>query len=187
MRYELIVLSMIGIFVASLTAIFQNNVKKILAYSSVAQLGYMVLGVNLINAMGLSSAIVHMFNHAVIKAALFMVVGCMALRIGSVQLEDWRGAAKKMPWTCFAWALAGFGLIGVPLTAGFVSKWTLLLHWLAKRSGSLPLRWLSVRSSLLSMFGESWKCCILASLVKKLCKQRKLPFPCSFPPMDSLS
>lgn len=127
MRYELIVLSMIGIFVASLTAIFQNNVKKILAYSSVAQLGYMVLGVNLINAMGLSSAIVHMFNHAVIKAALFMVVGCFALRLGSVQLEDWRGAAKKMPWTSLAWALAGFGLIGVPLTAGFVSKWTLLL------------------------------------------------------------
>jgi multicomponent Na+:H+ antiporter subunit D len=127
MRYELILLSFLGIFIASLTAIFQNNVKKILAYSSVAQLGYMVLGVNLINVMGLSSAIVHMFNHAVIKAALFMVVGCMALRIGSVQLEDWRGAAKKMPWTSFAWALSGLGLIGVPLTAGFISKWTLLL------------------------------------------------------------
>jgi multicomponent Na+:H+ antiporter subunit D len=127
MRYELILLSFLGIFIASLTAIFQNNVKKILAYSSVAQLGYMVLGVNLINVMGLSSAIVHMFNHAVIKAALFMVVGCMALRLGSVQLEDWRGAAKKMPWTSFAWALSGLGLIGVPLTAGFISKWTLLL------------------------------------------------------------
>lgn len=127
MRYELILLSFLGIFTASLAAIFQSDVKKILAYSSVAQLGYMVLGVNLISAMGLSGAIVHMFNHAVIKGALFMVVGCFALRLGSVQLEDWRGAGKRLPWTSFAWVLAGLGLIGVPLTAGFISKWTLLL------------------------------------------------------------
>lgn len=127
MRYELILLSFFGIFAASLTAILQTDVKKILAYSSVAQLGYMVLGVNLINVMGLSGAIVHMFNHAVIKAALFMVVGCMAFRLGSVQLDDWKGAGKTLPWTSFAWVLAGFGLIGVPLTAGFISKWALLL------------------------------------------------------------
>jgi multicomponent Na+:H+ antiporter subunit D len=127
MRYELILLSFLGIFTASLAAIFQSDVKKILAYSSVAQLGYMVLGVNLISVMGLSGAIVHMFNHAVIKGALFMVVGCFALRLGSVQLEDWRGAGKRLPWTSFAWVLAGLGLIGVPLTAGFISKWTLLL------------------------------------------------------------
>jgi multicomponent Na+:H+ antiporter subunit D len=127
MRYELILLSFLGIFTASLAAIFQSDVKKILAYSSVAQLGYMVLGVNLISVMGLSGAIVHMFNHAVIKGALFMVVGCFALRLGSVQLKDWRGAGKRLPWTSFAWVLAGLGLIGVPLTAGFISKWTLLL------------------------------------------------------------
>jgi multicomponent Na+:H+ antiporter subunit D len=127
MRFELIVLSLVGIFAASLAAIYQTNVKKLLAYSSVAQLGYMVLGVNLINPNGLSGAIVHLFNHAIIKGALFMVVGCFAYRIGSVQLDDWRGAGRKMPLTSFAWVCGGLGLIGVPLTAGFVSKWMLLM------------------------------------------------------------
>jgi multicomponent Na+:H+ antiporter subunit D len=127
MRYELIVLSLVGIFAASLAAIYQTNVKRMLAYSSVAQLGYMVLGVNLINPSGLSGAIVHLFNHALIKGALFLVVGCFAVRIGSVQLDDWRGVGRKMPWTSFAWVIAGLGLIGIPLTAGFISKWMFLM------------------------------------------------------------
>lgn len=135
MRNELMLLSLFGVFSASIVAIFQSNVKKILAYSSVAQLGYMILGISLVSASGLSGAIVHMFNHALIKGALFMVVGCLALRLGSVQLEDWRGAGKVMPWSSLAWVVAGLGLIGVPLTAGFVSKWMLLMafiegqHW----------------------------------------------------------
>lgn len=122
----LMIFSLIGIFVASTAAIYQSNIKRLLAYSSVAQLGYMLLGVSFGNIDGLSAAIVHMFNHALIKGGLFMVVGCLALRIGSVKLNDLRGAGKTMPWTSFGWAIGGLGLIGVPLTAGFVSKWYLL-------------------------------------------------------------
>jgi multicomponent Na+:H+ antiporter subunit D len=67
-----------------------------------------------------------MFNHAIIKCGLFMVTGCFALRLGSVHLQDLRGAGKTMPWTSLAWVLGGLGLIGLPMTAGFVSKWLLL-------------------------------------------------------------
>ena len=130
----LMVFSLIGIFVASAAAIYQTDVKRLLAYSSVAQIGYMLLGISMANVGGLTAGITHMFNHALIKGGLFMVVGCFALRIGSVKLEDLRGAGKTMPLTSFAWVIGGLGLIGVPLTAGFVSKWLLLtsvieMHW----------------------------------------------------------
>ncbi|TWU23315.1 Na(+)/H(+) antiporter subunit D1 [Novipirellula galeiformis] len=131
----LMVMALVGIFAASIAAIFQDNVKRLLAYSSIAQIGYMLLGISMANHVGLTAGIVHMFNHALIKGGLFMVVGCFALRIGSVQIADWRGAGRTMPWTSFAWAIGGLGLIGVPLTAGFISKWLLLTaafdshHW----------------------------------------------------------
>lgn len=118
--------SLIGIFMASIAAIFQQDVKRRLAYSSIAQVGYMLLGISMANLDGLSAGIVHMFNHALIKGGLFMVVGCFVLRLRSAQLDDWKGAGRTMPWTSFAWVLGGLGLIGVPVTCGFISKWLLL-------------------------------------------------------------
>ncbi|TWU37809.1 Na(+)/H(+) antiporter subunit D [Novipirellula aureliae] len=126
LRTALMVLALVGIFAASTAAIFQENVKRLLAYSSIAQIGYILLGISMANQAGLTAGISHMFNHAIIKGGLFMVVGCFALQLGSVQLSDWRGAGRTMPWTSTAWAIGGLGLIGVPLTAGFVSKWLLL-------------------------------------------------------------
>ena len=64
-----------------------------------------------------------MFNHALMKGALFLAVGCIVLRLHSSRLEDMAGLGKRMPVTSFAFVLGGLGLIGVPLTAGFISKW----------------------------------------------------------------
>ena len=145
----LMVFSLIGIFVASIAAIYQTDVKRLLAYSSVAQIGYMLLGISMSNIDGLTAGIVHMFNHALIKGGLFMVVGCFALRLGSVKLDDLRGAGKTMPWTSFAWAIGGLGLIGVPLTGGFISKWLLLTA--ALKHDWLPVAVLMLISSLLAV------------------------------------
>lgn len=146
---ELMVFSLLGIFIASAAAIYQTDVKRLLAFSSVAQIGYMLLGVSMANVGGLTAGITHMFNHALIKGGLFMVVGCFALRIGSVKLDDLRGAGKTMPLTSFAWVIGGLGLIGVPMTAGFISKWLLLtavleLNW-------WPVAVLMLCSSLLAV------------------------------------
>lgn len=122
----LIPLAMVAIFSMSLVAIYQRDVKRLLAYSSVAQLGYMVLGIGLVSVAGLTAAVVHLFNHALMKAALFMAVGCVVYRIGSVRLDDWGGIGKQMPWTMGAFVGAGLSIIGVPLTVGFVSKWYLI-------------------------------------------------------------
>ena len=145
----LMIFSLIGIFVASTAAIYQTDIKRLLAYSSVAQIGYMLLGISMSNLDGLTAGIVHMFNHALIKGGLFMVVGCFALRLGSLKLEDLRGAGKTMPLTSFAWVIGGLGLIGVPMTAGFISKWLLLTA--ALEHNWWPVAVLMLLSSLLAV------------------------------------
>ena len=145
----LIPLSLIGIYVASLSAIYQTNVKRLLAYSSVAQIGYMMLGIGFVSITGLTGGIVHLFNHALMKAALFLAVGCAVLRLGSSDLTDWKGLGRRMPVTMAAFVLAGLSLIGVPLTVGFISKWYLILA--ALEAGWWPVALLALLSSLLAV------------------------------------
>jgi multicomponent Na+:H+ antiporter subunit D len=126
-HWVLLPLALIAVISASLTAIYQLNVKRLLAYSSVAQIGYMILGVSLASVTGLTAGLLHLFNHALIKGALFMAMGCVMYQVGSVRMEAMRGLGKKMPWTMAAFVLGGLSLIGVPGTVGFISKWYLVL------------------------------------------------------------
>ena len=146
---ELTILALFGIYVASGAAIFQTDVKRILAYSSVAQIGYMILGVSLDTPDGLAGGLVHLLNHAMIKGALFLGVAAVVYRIGSSRLEDWRGIGRTMPVTALAIAVAGLALIGVPLTCGFVTKWMLMTAMF--RAGHPMLAALMVGSSLLAV------------------------------------
>jgi multicomponent Na+:H+ antiporter subunit D len=119
-------LSLVAILAMSMVAIYQQNVKRLLAFSSVAQIGYMVLGISFGSVLGVTAGILHLFNHALMKGALFMAMGCVMYRVGSVRLDAMAGLGKKMPWTMAAFVLGGLSLIGVPLTVGFVSKWYLV-------------------------------------------------------------
>ena len=119
-------LAVVAILTMSLVAVYQDNVKRLLAYSSVAQIGYMVLGVSFASVLGVTAGILHLFNHALMKGALFMAMGCVMYRIGSVRLERMSGLGRAMPWTMAAFVVGGLSLIGVPLTVGFVSKWYLV-------------------------------------------------------------
>jgi multicomponent Na+:H+ antiporter subunit D len=123
----MIALSLAAMFIASLVAVYETNVKRMLAYSSVAQIGYITLGIGLANQAGLTGGLTHLFNHAIMKAALFLAIGAVVYRIGSCKLGDLAGIGRKMPFTMIAFAIAGFGLIGTPGTAGFISKWYLAI------------------------------------------------------------
>ncbi len=123
----LVALSVVGIFVTSLMAWTQSDAKRLLAYSSVAQIGYMVIGLALATAAGLTAAIIHLFNHALMKGALFLALGAVAYRIGSTRIEQMAGLGRVMPWTLSAFAIGGLSIIGIPLTAGFISKWYLIV------------------------------------------------------------
>ena len=145
----LMLLAVTAILVASLVAVFQDNVKRMLAYSSVAQIGYIILGISLASVDGVSAGMLHLFNHAVIKGALFLAMGCIFLRLGSVELRDMHGLARQMPWTMAAFVVGGLSLVGIPLTAGFISKWYLVSAVLAE--GYWPLAVLILVSSLLAL------------------------------------
>jgi multicomponent Na+:H+ antiporter subunit D len=116
----------IAALVCSFQAIFQADVRRMLAYSSVAQVGYMTLGLGMGTLIGLSAGLFHLFNHAVIKGALFMAVAIVAMQRGGTSLRHFEGTARQAPWTLAGFAIGGAGLIGVPLTAGFMSKWQLI-------------------------------------------------------------
>jgi len=125
-------LAVVAILAMSLVAIYQENVKRLLAFSSVAQIGYMVLGISFGSVVGVTAGIIHLFNHALMKGALFMAMGCVMYRVGSVRMEAMAGLGKKMPWTMAAFVGGGLSLIGVPATVGFVSKWYLVQAALAQ-------------------------------------------------------
>ncbi len=145
----LILLGSLGILVASLVAVYQDNVKRMLAYSSVAQVGYMVLGIGLASAAGVSAAILHLFNHALMKGALFLALGAVAYQMGRVRLKDFAGLGRSMPWTMAAIVVSGLSLIGVPGTAGFISKWYLVLAILEQ--DLWPLAMLVLVGSILAL------------------------------------
>src|SRR5690606_20759059 len=94
-----LVSALLAIFSGSIAAVYQSNVKRMLAWSSIAQIGYMILGISLISITGLLAGIIHLFNHALMKAALFMCMGCVFYRFNSVNLEDLKGIGRYMPWT----------------------------------------------------------------------------------------
>jgi len=147
--FVLLPLALTAIFTMSLVAIYQEDVKRLLAFSSVAQIGYMILGIAMVSVTGLTAGILHLFNHALIKAALFLAIGCVFYRIRSVQLQDLGGLGKEMPWTMAAFVGAGLSIIGVPLTVGFVSKWYLILGALEK--GWWPVALLVLITSLMAL------------------------------------
>lgn len=152
--FILMILGLAGILTASLVAVFQEDIKRMLAYSSVAQIGYMVLGISLASATGLTAATLHVFNHALMKGALFLALGAVAYRIGGVCLRDFAGLGRRMPWTMAAIVLGGLSLIGVPPTVGFTSKWYLVLGTLEQ--GLWPIAVLILIGSLLALL-YVWK------------------------------
>ena len=147
-------LALIAIVAMSLVAIYQENVKRLLAYSSVAQIGYMVLGISFASVLGLTAGILHLFNHALMKGALFMSMGCVMYRVGSVRLERMHGLGRAMPWTMAAFVVGGLSLIGVPFTVGFISKWYLVQA--ALEQGMWPVAGVVLLGSLLALM-YVWK------------------------------
>ena len=149
LEFIIVPLAILAMFAASFIAVFQTDLKRLLAYSSLAQIGYMLLGIGMLSETGLTAAVAHLFNHGITKAALFMGVGAIVLRHGGSFFDQIRGAGRTMPWTSAAMVIGGISLIGVPGTAGFVSKWLLVQAALEK--GWWFLAVLIVASSLLAV------------------------------------
>lgn len=124
----LAILGAVGILWGSILAIPQNNLKRMLAYSSVAQIGYIALGLGLGTAFGFIGAVLHVFNHAMMKACLFLVSARLETSGHGIQIDRLTAASKRMmPVTMACFVVAAISMIGLPPMAGFFSKWYLLL------------------------------------------------------------
>jgi multicomponent Na+:H+ antiporter subunit D len=124
--YFLMPLAILGILIASVTAMFESNLKRLLAWSSVAQIGYIILGASLVTEAGLTASFVHIFNHALAKGALFLTLAGIGFSLSRMTIDSVAGIASRMPWTMGAFLVGGASLVGIPGTAGFISKWYLI-------------------------------------------------------------
>jgi len=123
-HYILSILGAITIVIPTFIAMLQNDAKRLLAWHSIGQVGYMILAIAFGTNLSIAGGIFHFFNHAIFKALLFMVVGAVEYRTKGIRdLNSLGGLIKKMPITFIAALVGACGLIGVPLTNGFVSKW----------------------------------------------------------------
>jgi multicomponent Na+:H+ antiporter subunit D len=136
------------ILVASLLALRQENIKARLAFSTISQLSYIVLGGALLAPDGIVGGVAHITYHAVTKITLFFCAGSIYASAHKTEVSETSGLAKKMPWTMAAFAIASLSLVGIPPTSGFVSKWYLALGALER--GNVWLLAVLLASSLLT-------------------------------------
>ncbi|MCU0809802.1 MAG: hypothetical protein MUE59_01975 [Thiobacillaceae bacterium] len=121
----LAIVAAITIVWGSLRALFQNDLKRRLAYSTVSQVSYIVLGVALFGPLGTVGGIVHLVHQGIMKITLFFCAGNYAETLGIHKVSEMDGVGRRMPWTTLAFTIGAFGMIGVPPLAGFISKWYL--------------------------------------------------------------
>ena len=127
----------VTILVGSLLALGQDNLKARLAFSTVSQLSYIILGAALLNSRGVLGGVAHITNHAVSKITLFFCAGSIYVSTHKTEISQMSGLAKRMPWTMAAFALSSLSIVGIPLTSGFVSKWYLALGTVDRHSMTL--------------------------------------------------
>jgi multicomponent Na+:H+ antiporter subunit D len=126
----------VTIIYGSLRALFQDNLKRRLAFSTVSQVSYIVLGVAVVGPLATVGGLVHLVHQGVMKITLFFCAGNLAETLGIHEVSEMNGVGRRMPWTMLAFTIGVLGMIGLPPVAGFVSKWYLGLggleaglHW----------------------------------------------------------
>lgn len=140
--------AVVTILYGSIMALRQNDIKKRLAYSTVSQVSYILLGVSLFGPLGTIGGMIHLVHQGVMKITLFFCAGAFAKIYGIKKIEQMNGLGRMMPLGAFAFSVGALGMIGIPLTAGFLSKWYLGMG--AYENGLLSILGVIALSSLLN-------------------------------------
>lgn len=133
------VLSLITVFMGSMLAYREDVLKKRLAYSTVSQVSYIIFGLAVMNESGVTGGFLQVLSHGFVKAALFLCAGAIIFQTGKTRVSELRGIGKEMPVLMWCYTILSLGLIGIPPTGGFVSKWYLAIGSL--QSGINGLSW----------------------------------------------
>lgn len=123
----------LSILYGGIMAILEDDLKLMLAYSTISHIGFMLLGISLLSPAGLTGALFHLLDDGLAKACLFLCAGIFIYRDGTRSIQQLKGIALRTPLTAAAFTLAAFSLVGIPPTSGFVAKWYLVLGTLQAR------------------------------------------------------
>lgn len=155
-------LSIVTMLVGNITALMQTDVKRMLAYSSIGQVGYMLIGLAVASQAGLNGTFVQFFNHALMKGSAFLCIGAIIYRLGARDLSEIRGVGHKMPLTAFAFAISVFALTGLPPLNGFPGE--LILFSSAVEA---DMTWLGVALLLNSVISAGFYLRIVFALIQQ--------------------
>ncbi len=144
----LAIVASITILYGSMRALYQDDLKRRLAYSTVSQVSYIILGTAIAGPVAAIGGIVHLVHQGLMKITLFFCAGNLAETLGIHKISEMNGVGRRMPWTMAAFTLAAFAMIGVPPLAGFISKWYLGMG--ALEAGQGWVLWVLIASSLLN-------------------------------------
>lgn len=146
----LLLLATFGIFAGSLLAMLQTDIKRMLAYSTVAQISYIFLGIGLMTKTGVMGGLLHVINHGIMKSLLFLAAGTIIAKTGSRKIEDLSGMGYRMPLTMTVFSIGALSMVGIPGFSGYVSK--LYLAFGAMEAGKPLFVVIILLSSLLNAF-----------------------------------
>ncbi|MCW2473956.1 proton-conducting transporter membrane subunit [Candidatus Symbiopectobacterium sp. NZEC151] len=147
--YSIALIATVTLLYAGAMALIQNGIKRLLIYSTVSQLGYILLGLALATPEGIAGGLMHLVNHLLLKDILFLAAGCILAQVHVVSLDQLSGLGRKMPITFALFLFAGLSLSGIPPLNGFASKW--LIYQAAFQSGHYLLALSAMMSSLFTL------------------------------------
>ncbi len=146
----IMVFGLISQWYGGIEAMGQTQMKRVAAYSTISQMGYVLFGIGTIQLTGISGSVFHVLNHGLAKALLFMTIGCVIHMTGAHDLDEVGGLAKKMPITALLGIVAAFALSGAPPMGAFQSEWRIFAGGF--EAGRIPITALSVACSVLTAF-----------------------------------
>lgn len=186
------ILAVITLLMGSSLAFKEKILKKRLAYSTVSNLSYILLGLSMMNMTAFTGSLLHVVFHALIKSGLFLFAGALIFSTGRVKVKEFAGLGKKMPVLFWSYTICSLGLIGIPPTSGVISKWYLALGCL--ESGIAGLSWIGPVALLVSALLTAGYLLPLAvngflkaPLDEKTLEKYREPAPCMLVPVVLLA
>lgn len=162
-----VILSLITMFLGNITALMQTDLKRMLAYSSIGQVGYMLVGLAVGTQTGISGTFIQFFNHALMKGAAFLCAGVIIYRLGTTDLKDMVGVGRKMPLTAIALTISVLALIGLPPLNGFIGELVIFTS-----TFEVNLGWLGIILLLNSAISAGYYLRIINTLIKPISSEK---------------
>lgn len=161
------VLSLITMFVGNLTPLLQTDLKRLLAYSSIGHIGYMLAGLATGTVLGLTGTLMHIFNHAIMKGAAFLCAGVILYRLETRELKEMSGIGRRMPITAITFIISLLALMGLPLLNGFVSEVTIVLATMEAN-----MTWLGVAVIANSIISAAYYIRVIRTLLQPVTEKK---------------